>query len=537
MQIDITDVAGRALPSRVDALHLDSGSYHRTEVPTGTLGWTVPAGNYRAYVHVYDNGVPVLVEVKDLTIPAGGEAFLLVSLLEGDSENLSLRDFDFDGDLAIDRVEIDAGTDPQLAASIPGRPRIVVESPVLEKKERWYRGELFARSDLGIGKESVKDLIKRAEKDKLDFLAIADRNHMKSLDSEDYVSKKLVLIPAMEWGTDERGYALVYGPQTIPDPPSSVPAAQAECIRVQAQGGVFAISEPCLSASPWKWGLSYVNAIEVWHGDWREPPPLGLALLPEDMKQRDSEGLLIHSLAAAAASADLDSISANAQATLFWDYELVRGLMASPIAGSGSSSKKVPMGRPITYIRAKEQSLAGLLDGLRNGHTYVSSGPDGPQLIFHADIANDNTVDVGMGGIIPLNVETTIYAGVKNANGMKLQILENGRPLISKIIEGDPFVHRFVITPTTLAAYRLRIISPAQDTKHGFGRIDVHAMSAPIYAQDITQAAMEYFKVSPDKAWVVLDDENWIDEADLPDPDRVQTKDIDFKPSFGRYAR
>jgi hypothetical protein len=537
IQIDVSDVAGAPLPSRVDALHLESGVYHRVEAPAGELAWPVPSGAYRVYVHVYAADVPLLVEVKDLSVTAGQDAFLLVSLLEGTSESMTLRDFDFDGDLAIDRVELDAGTDPQDAASIPGRARLEYPAPSLEKKERWYRGELFARSDLGIGKESVKDLIKRAEKEKLDFLAIADRNHMKSVESEDYESGKVVLIPAMEWGDDARGYALIYGPQTLPDAPSSVPAAQAECIRVQAQGGVFAVAHPAMPSTPWKWGLSYVNAIQVWHGGWRDTPPLGLALLPAEMTKRDSDGLLIHSLAASAASADLDSIGANAQAATFWDYELVRGLMASPIAGSGTSSKKVPMGEPLTYIRAKEKSLPALLEGLRNGHTYVSSGPEGPQFIFHADIGNDDKVDVGMGGIVPLGVDTAFYVGVKYATGMKLQVLENGRPIFTKIIEGDPFVHKFVVKPETLTAYRARVISPAKEGKQGFGRVDVHAMTSPIYAQDITLAAMEYFNVDTSKAWVVLDDEGWIGEANLPEPEQAETKDIEFKKSFGRYGR
>jgi D-glycero-D-manno-heptose 1,7-bisphosphate phosphatase len=60
-------------------------------------------------------------------------------------------------------------------------------------------------------------------------------------------------------------------------------------------------------------------------------------------------------------------------------------------------------------------------------------------------------------------------------------------------------------------------------------------MTSPIYAQDITLAAMEYFKVKTDSAWVVLDDEGWIGEANLPDENKAGTADINFKRSFGRY--
>jgi len=536
VEIDISDIAGKPLASRVDALHLDSGEYLRTEVDSGMKSWSVPAGVYRTYVHVYDQGVPVLVSVKDIEVDPGGESFLLVSLLEGTSESLTIRDFDFDGDLAIDRVELDVGTDPQDAASIPGRRRLEYETPVLEQKTRWYRGELFARSDHGIGKESVKRIIREAEKADLDFLAIADRNTMKNIEDEDYQSDDLVLIPAMEWGNDENGYALIYAPQTMPELPTSVPAAQAECIRVQAQGGVFAIAHPCLPATPWKWGLSYVNAIQVWHGaEWRKVPPLNLNFLPASMKRRDEDGRLVHSLAASAAVSNKESISGNAQAALFWDYELVRGLMASPIAGSGSSSRKVDLGRPITYLRAKEKSLPAFMDALRLGHTYVSSGPDGPQLLFHADIGNDGKVEVSTGGIIPQRVPTKLIAGVRNAEGMKLQILANGRPLVSKVIESDPFALQLPQEPTSYTVYRVRVTKGAED-EDGFGALDVAAMSSPIYAQDITGAAMDFFRVEQEEAWIALDEERWIGEVDLPDPERAQTAPIDYRRSFGRYG-
>lgn len=536
LNIDVTDTVGTGLGCRVRALNLESALQDSVEVEKGVAEWKLPAGNYRVYVEVYELEVPVLVDSRDVKITAGGQSFLPVNVIEWGGETLTLRDFDYDGDLAIDRVETACGTDPNDAASIPGRPLLEYPSPVLGKEARWYRGELFAHSSLGDGKESVKELIARAEKEKMDFLAIADKNHLKSISDPDYKSDKVVLIPALEWGTDERGYALIYAPRTMPDAPGSVPMAQAECIRVQAQGGVFAIAYPCLPATPWKWGLSYVNAVQVWYRGWNELPPLALPMLPKELQKRDN-GRLVYSIAASAAAADYDTIGANAQASTFWDYELVRGLMASAIAGTGTSSSKVPMGKPVTYIYAREKSLAGILEGLRLGRTYVSSSAEGPQLMFRADIGGNGKVEIGMGGIVPLNVESTFQAGAKGAQGMKLQVLLNGYPLFTKVIESDPFVHQFKFTPKESGAFRVRIISPVEDpkAKDQFGRVTVHAMSSPIYAQDITAEAMAYLGYSPDKAWIKVDEKDTDQEADLPEPEQAQTAPINFRNGFGRY--
>ena len=114
LEIDITNVLGQHLDARVDLLGLAGAPEQTLEVAGGRLETRVPQGAYRAYVHVYDYGVPVLVETRDLEVGAEKPAYLLVNLLEGASGALTVRDFDFDGDLAIDRVELDSGTNPEV---------------------------------------------------------------------------------------------------------------------------------------------------------------------------------------------------------------------------------------------------------------------------------------------------------------------------------------------------------------------------------------------------------------------------------------
>jgi hypothetical protein len=497
LEINVTDVLGHDLQARVELQQQGLPKPILVEVPKGHLQTEVPAGSYKAYVFVYCLKIPVMVDAQDVTIKPGETVFLLTNVLEGTGGSRTLLDFDQDCDFAIDSVEVKCGTNPADPSSVPGREPILVDDRVLVKEERWYRGELHVRSSYGIGKETVARLVKRAEKEGLDFLAVTDRNTMAACRDPGFKSDSVVLIPALEWGSDEKGVALLYGPRTFSDFVDSVPQAQALVDLVQAQGGFFAVAHPCFPTAPWQWGLSYVNGIEVWCREWRAVPPMSLDQLSEDLKERKN-GKLVHSIAFAAASPGLSpeaqavlatnpnadfSLSANGQAAIFYDAELVRGLKAAVIGGSYASSPEVPLGAPVTYVYAKEKSVKGILDGLRRGRTFVSSSLKGPRLHFYADVLKDGSVDVSLGGIIPLRVPTRFEVVVENGKGNEVQVLLNGHSFLSKTIENDSFALNFDHTPENYAVYRVRVVG--RPKKAGFGPVDMLAMSSPIYAQDI----------------------------------------------------
>jgi hypothetical protein len=459
LNIDLSSILGNNLAGCVELQDQDGNTVHLLEVPEGALETDIATGKYTAYVYVYAQGAPMLVKVQEIEIAARKPNTVLLNLLEGADDLSSLFKFDADGDLSLDRVELDAGTNPHHVASIPGRRPVPYPQKVLSEKAGWYRGELYAHSKYGRGKESVAKLVKRAEKRGLDFLAITDMNTMAAVYDSGFKSDKVVLIPAMAWGNPENGTALIYGPLTVPAPPGSLSAAQAECFRVQRQGGVFTIAHPCFPDDPWQWGVSYVNAIQVWCGGWRSPPPITLNhLRPEYHIAEDgiyksgrSTGKLVYSIAAAAnasvVSADAArisgtrdlSVSANWQSSLFWDYELDRGLLASPIAGSDSDGPDIPLGAPVTYVYALQKSVAGILDALRMGHTFVSSDLNGPRLQFNIDTTLDDKTDISMGGVIPLGKTVVFQVQVFDAKGKMLHVLRNGRPMQQVTIDSNRF--------------------------------------------------------------------------------------------------
>lgn len=492
----VADVTNKPLPARVE-LFSGQSSPVVFEVPQGEISTPAPAGAYKALTYVFEDSLPILIDCRDMALTSGQAATLSVKLLEGTTGTRLLREFDKDMDLAIDRAELAAGTNPEDPSSIPGRPKLSFEGPVLGKKKGWYKGDLHVQSKYGRGTESVAEIVKRAEAAGLDFVAIADPNTLAAAQDPGLRSSSVVLIPAMLWGDDVNGYALVYGPQTYPERATTHMQAQAVSRLVQAQGGVFAAAHPCFPGLAWQWDVPFVNAVEVWCQDWGHVPPISLAALHEDVKLRTRDGKLVASIAAAA---DAKKLSANGQAVLFWDYELNRGRKSAPIAGSMSGSPNVPLGRPLTYVYAEEKSVKGILAGLRQGRTYVTSGPDGPQLVFEADSMRNGRMidakatltpgkpvrvgtakaDVSMGGAVPVGISCDLIIGVLNAQGKKLEVLANGVPICTKIIETNDFSGTIPQNLIGDTAYRVRIIDSGPQA--GFGPVQVHAMSSPIYA-------------------------------------------------------
>ncbi len=487
--IEITDILQRNLPAKVELIQQGSTNVRSIRVPEGKGIHKSPTGQFKAFIYVYDHDVPVMVDVQEVIVETGIITNLIHEVVEGRLGRIPLREFDSDGDLALDRVEVAAGTDEHDPASYPGAVPIAWSSEVLSEKGDWYAGDLHVRSVLGGGgQETVAELVARAESAGLDFLAITDRNTMASVSDPGFKSKKVVLLPAMEWGDDERGIALIYGPRTLPGTFTSLSDAQGLCYQVQSQGGLFAVAHPCFpaqgeggaSTAPWQWGTGFVNAVEVWCRDWRDVPPIGLdAFVPEYHRRRDKK--LIYSISRAATASTL---SANGQAAMFWDYELTRGLRASPIAGSLSSSPEVPLGQPVTYVFAKEKSVRGILEGMRLGRTFVTANKEGPIIRFVADEGKNKTYDVSIGGIIPLNKETQFTIQAIGAKDAKLELLSNGRVVHSHVIKSNKVESLLrTVKPTSYTVYRARIVKTPES--RGFGPHDMLAMTGPIYAQNI----------------------------------------------------
>ena len=517
LSISLTTVAGAQLGGRVE-LHQEGAMPRSILLPTGRARLEVPVGEYEAHIFAYTRRVAMLVEIMPLSVRPGVEGRLAYELLEGATASVPLTAFDRDGDRVLDRVEMARGTDPDDPASYPGAIPVPFPDRVFSSEAGWYKGELHAHTSHGRGSESVGELIRRAERAGLDFLAITDRNTMAAVSDPEFTSDRLVLIPGMEWGSDDRGYALIYGPRTLPPQADVMQDAQAILERVQFQGGVFAVAHPCFPHAPWQWGLSYVNAVQVWCRDWRGVPGTSYEVLMEPLRER-RDGQLIHSIALAMANplrtpdgsqSAIPTLSANGQAQRFFDYEVSQGLKACMIGGSNTASPRVPIGSPVTYVFAREKSAAGILEGIRLGRTVIARDVNAPRVILKADAGSTGRIDVGEGGVVPLGMETDFIVQVEGGRGFQAQLLENGVPIRTIDIESNS--QGFVVgrLPTGYSVYRARIIGPPKTP--GYGPNELYAASSPIYAQTIVPYDPE---LGPDAFWLRIDP----DDAGAQEPD------------------
>ena len=514
ISIQLTNILGETLSGRIE-LRDDKNTIVRSYIiPDGKLKSTVPAGNFKLYIFVIENEVPYGVYIKNVTIKENKPAKLNLELLEGSAPNESLSKFDIDGDLYISRVEIEQGTDPEDSSSVPGISLYEWPEQKLNTKMGWYRGELHAQSNYGRGKESVAKLIKRAESLRLDFLSIVDPNTLDSALDKDFESKSMVLIPGLEWGNDENGVALVYAPLFLPKKPETSSDMRTYTRLLQNQGALVFAGRPCFPLSVWNWTGVPVDGIQAWCMGWDAIPPIGITQVHErnrgakkiTIERKNKQGNLetierIRYNRSIALAANSVGLSANGQAAKFWDLEMSKGIKLAMIGGSQTANPKVPMASPVTYVYAKEQSLDGILNGILNGRTYVSSGLNGPQIDWVADIKDDGYIDTTMGGQIPIDTETRFYGRVRNAKGKKLVVLTNGVSLMSMNIPTDNWVFTLFQKPETYTVYRLRIVEEAKTgKKYSFN--NVLAMTSPIYAEgvlpdDLGTGAAEWVSIKP----------------------------------------
>ncbi len=521
VNVDIQNVLGHSLTSHVVLYH-DSLPPQRVNVPSGQGQATLPAGEYTARVYVEQAGLPYLVDIQTLVVGGGTTSDIALELVEGATDITPLRDFDADNDLALDAVEAAAGTAADDPADYPGAEPITFESPVLRAEAGWYKGELHAISSYSRGQFSVDKLVRRAERLGLDFLAIADRNTLASVNDGDYESNKTVLIPAMEWGDEEHGIALLYGPRTVPPPAVSDADVRAVRQRIQAQGGLFVIAHPCFPTMLWQRDVPFANAVQTWCRGYNEVPGAFVDELMPKWRARGPEGRLQHAIALAIANplrkqggerVEVPPLSANGQAVRYLDFQLSQGFKMTMVGGSMVTADQGDMGNPTTHVFARELSVDGILEGLRLGRTYISREPDGPEIIFGADVLANGTMDIMTGGMFPLDVETNLVVQVRNARGHRMQLLENGLPIRSLPV--DEKVAAFTVRrqPQTYSVYRVRILS-GEVLNEGFGPVEVIAMTGPIYAQ----AMVPYDpRKGPEQFWLNLEPDLFVPPMQPPD--------------------
>src|SRR2546430_12516449 len=207
----------------------------------------------------------------------------------------------------------------------------------------WLRCALHAHTTNSDGEMSPDMLVRHYEWAGFDVLAITD-HWVRTVERS---TRKVLVIPSTELnatcgGPEEDAHVLALGVQADPDPPDEGFAPLAEVVAwITENGGV-----PYLAHTYWSglrteqwWDCPGLYGIEVWNS--------GCEL---ELGRGDS--------------------------SIHWDEALERGRPFFALAADDSHHPGYDSGFASTWVRAKEKTQEAVLDALRTGMFYGSTGPE-----------------------------------------------------------------------------------------------------------------------------------------------------------------
>ena len=241
--------------------------------------------------------------------------------------------------------------------ALPPSPAATVHAPApetapLARGRRWYRGELHLHSTHSDGLWTPAEIAEKARPRGLDFMVLSDHNTTSSYDEfRALVGPHTLVIPGAEL-TTYNGHCLAIGVEEWMDWRTGLEGRSINDVAraVRAAGGLFVVAHPdampddVCTGCRWtheRFDPALAHGVEIWGGLWDGP-------------EEENEGCVS-----------------------LWHRWLSLGHRLTATAATDAHKPKDWEGAvPLTYVLADELSRPAILDGLRAGRTYVSSGPE-----------------------------------------------------------------------------------------------------------------------------------------------------------------
>lgn len=241
------------------------------------------------------------------------------------------------------------------------------------------------------------------EGDGLDFINVTDHRTDLAIHDPDFQHPHLIVIPGEEYGGG--GHATLIGlRQHIPHDPEPGETQDAHHRRAiaqaHAQGALFSPNHSC-QPNRWPWTMDDIDALEVWNAPWTAfwPGTKPAELDAEVAANGAAENPYIR------AAITEQGGGSNLQAMLLWYGLLSRGRHVVPIGG-GDRHMVIGAGLPTTYVRkpsdsrfsdksGKSLGWEGIVAGVREGGTFISRSPHGPQVELSATDAAGRVYPMG----------------------------------------------------------------------------------------------------------------------------------------------
>ena len=308
---------------------------------------------------------------------------------------------------ALFTLEVTLRDTPTLPPQTDRKP--YVPTAPLEVGERWYAGDFHVHSiESNDAKPPLDQIATYAESRGLDFVHISDHNIHTALDYMTDAQKahpKLLFVPGAEY-TTYWGHASAVGATQWVDDRTELPGHSIEqaVAAYHAQGAFFSLNHPALALGDACIGCAWEHDLPIDQVDGIE---IGTGKF----------GII------------------NTDAIKLWDEYCDTGRHVVPLGGSDDhsggadvSTFKAPIGSPTTMVWAKELSVAGILEALKNGRTVVKlKGPDDPMIELETLSGSDEN-------------HPLLHATITGGAGLVARVVKNGEYEPEVDIDADPFV-------------------------------------------------------------------------------------------------
>jgi hypothetical protein len=339
----------------------------------------------------------------------------------------------------------------------------------------WYAGDLHAHGEQEPGNAQVSTSLDYSFRSLaaggagLDFVGLVDHNNdvaRGEVGRYEPAHPGRLVIPGVEVTTyhghynvigssafaDFRGGPVLSYPSAGELAPTTVPASQLAAVRTG--GGWTQINHPTIfpgqpavcRGCPWDWtagetGYENVDAIEIQTG------PADIGNTPNPFTKT---------------------------AIAFYEARLAAGDHVAAVGSSDShqadqsSVTSAPIGRATTVVRADELSKPAIVEGIRDGRTYVKLyGNDGPDIrvAAHAPGAPDGMLgDTVSGPELGLEVQVLRAGpGAVRPGSYRLELLRDGAVLDGVAVAGDDFTHTFAAADPARYAVQVMREDPRGD--------------------------------------------------------------------------
>ena len=342
---------------------------------------------------------------------------------------------------------------------VKGEEKIVVRAGIgtgkalLKRENHWYAGELYVHSNHSDGENSIEEIIKKAKMEGLDFFALTDHNTVSGYDSIPQ-DDSFPIIKGIEI-TTFWGHALGLGMKSLINwrrDNGEVRNINDVINEVHTQGALFSIAHPFCIGDPicvgcrWKFKeIDYrlIDMIEVWCNSWR-----------------------------------LGKIE-NYRSFKLWDKLLNEELKVTGVSSRdwhdvNKASKYGPI--PKTFVYATSLTENKLIEGLKKGNVFVSSGP---MVFFSAKHENKNYI---CGDEIEISAGKSINFTVKVENLQtfaQMRIIKNGSVFFEKnLSSGGELIESFsdIPIPEKFNNKKLQNSKDSKNNKDNWYRCEIYAM-------------------------------------------------------------